>query len=85
MNNALKYCKILVNYNNVISKITHKDKETCIINEELPFIAFLSFIFSTYPEIESKYPAGKLAFTLNGNRPTEFDVLHNNDIVNFSV
>lgn len=85
MNNNLKACKVLVKYNSSLSKITHKDKETCVINEELPFIMFLSFIFSSYPEIESKYPAGKLAFTLNGNRPSEFDILHNNDIVYFSV
>lgn len=85
MVNELKSCKIIVRYDKTLSKITHKKVEKCVVNDGLIFIMFLSFIFSSYPEIENQFPAGALAFTLNGEKPTEFITLCNNDIVSFFV
>ena len=85
MVNELKSCKIIIRYDKALFKITHKKFEECVISEGLIFVMFLSFVFSSYPEMEKQFPAGKLAFTLNGQKPMEFNTLHNNDTISFFV
>ena len=46
---------------------------------------FLGTVFSSYPEIELKYPPGMLGFTVNGQLPDDFEILENGDEVFFTV
>lgn len=78
-------CTIYINYDKTLSKITNKNKEECIVNTGLTFIMFLHFIFSSYPEIQNKFPAGTLAFKLNDKRPNEHDILEDGDVVSFYI
>jgi len=81
MENFMKPIKIKVFYEGGVEKITAKDSEIPIVSEGLSFIQFLYFIFSSYPEIQQKFPPGKLGLLLNGKSPADHDILNDNDEV----
>ncbi len=78
-------CKIKISYDDILQKITGKKEEEAIVSEGIPFMIFLGTIFSSYPEIELKYPPGALGFTVNGQPPDDFETLENGDEVFFTV
>ncbi|MBU4331619.1 hypothetical protein KKD19_06040 [Patescibacteria group bacterium] len=77
-------CPVKIFYKGEIAKITGKDFEEVIFGGENPVFAdVLDFLFHTYPELEKKYPAGVLGFTLNGQPPQTFEPLREGDVVKF--
>jgi len=84
----LKPIKVKIFYNNELKKITGKDFEEAVVSENLNFINFLNFIFSSYPEIPKRFIPGTLGFLLNGKEPKENDILKDKDkleILVFSI
>lgn len=79
--NFLKPIKIKILYDNNLKEITKKDSEEAVVSEEMSFVNFLYFIFSSYPEIKKRYPPGQLGLLLNNRRPNDFDILHDGDEV----
>lgn len=75
----LKSIKVKVFYNGELKKITGKDFEEVVVSAGLDFVMFLHFIFSSYPEIEKRYPPGKLGLLLNHKPPKDFDILQDED------
>lgn len=75
----LKMIKVTVFYDNNLKKITKKDFEEAVVSENLNFITFLGFIFSSYPDISKKFIPGTIGFLLNGIPPRENDILKNGD------
>lgn len=75
----LKPVKVKIFYDENLKEITGKDFEERVISENLDFATFLSFIFSSYPEIPKKFIPGTLAFALNGRKPQEDDILKDGD------
>lgn len=68
-------------YDKDLQKITKTASEETIVNEGMPFILLLSFVFKSYPEIEKQYPPGTLGLLLNGKPPQDFDIIQNGDRV----
>lgn len=81
----LQPIKVTIFYDENLKKITEKDFEEAMISEGLNFVNLLYFIFSSYPEIEKRYPAGKLGFLLNNRPPKEFDILQDGDKIIFKT
>jgi hypothetical protein len=52
MENFLKRIKIDICYDRELQKITGKASEPAIISDNLQFVQFLNFIFTSYPEIQ---------------------------------
>jgi len=76
---------ILVKYDRELAKITGRREEESMINEGQPFLLFLHFFLTTYPEIKKKYPPGELAFFLNGRPPADFETLSDGDVILFAA
>lgn len=72
-------------YDKKIQKITGTKEETAIISKNMPFVMLLFTLFQSYPEIEQKYPPGKLGMTVNGKPPQEYDPMQDGDIVSLAV
>ncbi|KPJ55675.1 hypothetical protein AMJ49_06630, partial [Parcubacteria bacterium DG_74_2] len=62
MENFLKPIKIKVYYDKNLREITGKDFEEMMVSKGLSFAQSLYFLFSSYPEIQQKFPPGKLGF-----------------------
>ncbi len=80
----LKSIKVKIFYDDDLRKITGKDLEEAVVSENLDFVAFLNFIFSSYPEIPKKFLPGTLAFSLNGRKPKEDEILNDGDELKMS-
>lgn len=77
--------KINIRYCRALREITGTDSEPAIVNRGMPFVLFLSTIFSSYPEIEKQFPAGTLGFAVNGKPPPDFTIMEDGDVVEFTV
>jgi len=62
MGGFLKPIKVKISYDKELKKITGKSSEEVIVSENLNFINFLDFIFSSYPTIPKRYIPGTLGF-----------------------
>jgi hypothetical protein len=85
MEDLPKPIKVEISYDNELKKTTGKDFEETVVPENLNFINFLDFIFSSYPEIPKRFIPGTLAFSLNGKEPKENDILKDGDRLEISV
>ncbi len=86
MNNMiLKPINIFVKFDSVMEAITGQTEMKIIMSHDAPFIFLLHSIFTSYPEIQRRYPPGKLAMTLNGQPPGEFELLKDGDRVSFFI
>jgi hypothetical protein len=85
MANFLKPIKIKVFYDKELKRITGKDSEEIMASENLNFINFLNFIFTSYPAIPKSFIPGTLGFLLNGKEPKENDVLEDGDELKIKV
>lgn len=83
MEKSLKPIKIKVFYNEEIKKITGKDREEAMVSENLTFVNFLNFIFSSHPNIPKIFLPGTIGLLLNGVEPREDDILKDGDLVKF--
>lgn len=54
-----------------------------ILSSNATINIFLYFLFESYPELQQRFPAGTLAFTVNQVRPTEDQPLFDNDKIDF--
>lgn len=72
-------------YDKMLQAITGRAFEPVIVSEGITFVEYLYFIFSSYPEIEERYPPGFVGFLINGKRPTDFTILKEGDIIYFNV
>lgn len=81
----LKSINIFVKFDPVMEAITGRTEMKIIMSENSPFIFLLHSIFTSYPEIQRRYPPGKLAMALNGHRPTEYELLQDGDRVSFYI
>ncbi|MEK7628954.1 MAG: hypothetical protein AAB394_00325 [Patescibacteria group bacterium] len=81
----LKSISVFVKFDLVLEPITGQTEMKIIVSEGAPFIFLLHSIFTSYPEIQRRYPPGKLTMALNGCRPTEHEFLQDGDIVSFSI
>lgn len=79
MEKFLKPIEIKIFYDKNLKEITGKNSEISMVSEGLSFANFLYFIFSSYPEIQRKFPPGKLGFLLNGKKPLDNDILKHGD------
>ena len=85
MGDFLKPIKVKIFYDKELKKITGKDSEESIVSENLNFINFLNFIFSSYPTIPKRFIPGTLGFLLNGKKPKENDILKDGDRLEISA
>lgn len=76
---------MFVEFDPVMEVITRQAEMKVIMNENAPFIFLLHSIFISYPEIQKRYPPGKLAMALNGRPPTEYDLLQDGDRIVFYI
>ena len=83
--NSLKSIKVKILYDDVLKNITGKNEEITWVNEGISFIMILLFIFSSYPDIQKKYPPGKIGFLLNNKPPKKFDILNDGDEIKVLV
>lgn len=81
----LKPINVFVKFDPVMEAITGQTEMKIIMSENAPFIFLLHSIFTSYPEIQRRYPPGKLAMALNGHPPTDYDLLQDGDRITFSV
>jgi len=81
MNDFPKPIKVKIFYEEELKKITKKNSEEAVVSEGLKFVQFLSFVFTSYPEIQKNYPPGKLGLLLNDRRPQDSDTLKDGDEV----
>lgn len=79
----LKPVRVKIYYDEDLKKITGKDFEEAVVSENLSFVRFLNFIFSSYPEIPKGFIPGALGFLLNGKPPGENDILKDGDDIMF--
>lgn len=81
-----KVIKIEVCYDENLQKITSVATEPMFMSEWSTFVYLLYNIFLAYPEIEKKYPPGKLKIIINGVAPRlPTTPLFTGDKVEFSV
>jgi len=85
MKDLPKSIKVRIFYDRELKKITGKDSEEAIVSENLDFINFLNFIFSSYPAIPQRFIPGTLGFLLNGRAPKENDILKDGDKLEIMV
>ena len=85
MGDLPKPIKVRVFYDKELKRITGKNSEESIVSENLNFINFLNFIFSSYPTIPKRFIPGTLGFLLNGREPKENDILKDGDKLEISV
>lgn len=83
MKNKLKSIKVKVFYDKNVRRVTKKDSEEVMISEGLDFPNFLNSIFSSYPDLQKRFPPGTLGFLLNGKAPKEYDILKYDDKMEF--
>ena len=50
-----------------------------MVSENLPFVHFLNFIFTSYPEIQKNFAPGRVGFLLSGRAPKAFDIMKDGD------
>ncbi|MDP3800246.1 MAG: hypothetical protein Q8Q90_02370 [bacterium] len=81
----LKSINVFVRFDPVMEAITGQTEMKIIMSYNAPFIFLLHSIFTSYPEIQRRYPPGKLAMTLNGQHPTEYEFLKDGDRVSFFI
>lgn len=81
----LKPINVFVKFDPVMEAITGQTEMKIVTNENAPFIFLLHSIFTSYPEIQRRYPPGKLAMALNGHPPTEYELLQDGDRITFSI
>ena len=79
MYNMPRAIHITISYDPNLQKITGKESETSMSSEGVTFQQFLFFLFSSYSEIQSTYPPGKLGFLLNGEPPRLDTILRDGD------
>jgi len=80
-----KPIKIQIIYDKELQKITGVASEEAVVSEGLNFLMMLKFIFDLYPKIFRQYPPGTMDLSLNGKRPTEFEILSDGDEIKLSV
>jgi len=75
----LKRIKVDILYDEELLKITGKASEPAIISDNLQFVQFLNFIFTSYPEIQVKFPPGSIGFLVDGKAPQALDTFKDGD------
>ena len=75
--------KIYLSFDSNLQRITGKASEEAVVNDGIPFLQFLFFLFESYPEIQTAYPPGRLGFLVNDEPPREDSQLHDGDRVMF--
>ena len=78
-----KPAMITITFDSNLQKITGKETEESMVNDGIPFMQFLFFLFSSYPEIQTTYPPGTLGFLVNDQPPKEGTELHDGDRLRF--
>lgn len=81
----LKSIDVFVEFDPVLGSIAGQTEMKIVMSEGAPFVFLLHSIFTSYPEIQRRYPPGKLAMTLNNRPPTEHELLHDGDRVVFQI
>ncbi len=77
--------QITILFDEELTRITKEKESSMILSEGSTFVYLLHNIFMTYPEIEEKYPPGKLGFEINNVSPQINSPLFDGDVVSFSV
>ncbi|MFY9492973.1 MAG: hypothetical protein WAP55_00590 [Minisyncoccia bacterium] len=81
----LKPVSVFIEFDPVMEAITGQTKIKIMMSENAPFVFLLHSIFTSYPEIQKRYPPGRLAMALNGHPPTEYELLREGDKITFSI
>ena len=81
----MKSITVIINYDDMLQNITGVKREKATVSEDLPFVHMLNFVFTSYPEMMKKYPPGVLGFSINGEPPSEFDLMHDGDTLELKV
>jgi len=55
-----------------------------LLSPNTTFLTLLYFIFQSYPELEEQFPPGILAIEVNKLRPTEHQIVHDEDRIDFN-
>lgn len=75
--------RVKIFYDEALKEITGKDFEEARVCENLTFVNFLYFVFSSYPEIKKQFGPGTLGFSVNGKAPSDNEILREGDVVRF--
>lgn len=72
---------VTILFNKELESITKKSNNTVTVKAGTTFVYLLFNIFAAYPEMDAKYPPGRLGFLLNGTPPKTHTRLLDGDIV----
>jgi hypothetical protein len=76
---------IILKFDKNLQEISGSGEISIFISEGAPFLFLLGSIFDMYPEMETNYPPGYIALTINNIPPTPQTILHKGDIVALSI
>ena len=77
----LKPINVRVEYKGALVEITHTTSDPIVVSTNAPFVFILKAIFDEHPKIEELYPPGSLSIAVNDLPPTDFDTLHEGDVI----
>lgn len=80
-----KSTKVFITYDKTLQLITEKDREECLISQNLSFLIFFQMVLESYPDIQKRFAPGVLGFAVNGHPPELDTELHDGDTIHFSV
>jgi hypothetical protein len=81
----IRSINVFIKFDPVLEPITGQGEMKVVMSDDTPFTFFLHSIFTSYPELQKRYSPGKLAISLNDRTPTEYDILHDGDLVTFFI
>jgi len=76
---------ITIKFDEALQRLTAITEHPVVMSEGANFSFLLMSVFAEYPEIEERYPAGVLGFTINEAPPKLYSPLFDGDIVYFSI
>ena len=81
-----KSIKLRVYYDEALQRITKTKYDPIIMSEGALFVYLLQNVFVEHPEIEKKYPPGKLGFIINDiTLPKPHTPLFNGDVIKMNA
>lgn len=73
--------RVGITFDGEVALLAGKESSTSWTRDGLPFVFLLNSILTEHPELEERYPPGRLAFTVNGESPEPLTPIRDGDEV----
>jgi hypothetical protein len=83
--NRAKYVTVRLKYDEALARLTGQREEDLTLPRGQSFTAVLLFLLDAYPEIEERYPPGRLGILLDGQAPGPLDRIERDAVVEFTA